>query len=143
MNRPVLPAVVAAKVVTRLRDNSHIVGAVVAGLVTAMAIAALFVFQSHSYQQDLTATNAKASRLAVAYAKLRDQDFTLGVTPAAPSLAVVEDPTSKEVGLPVPKSFTASFPDGYFTCTDKTGDGNYACTVSHTHTAPTSTLPGR
>jgi hypothetical protein len=140
--RPSIPAVVVP-VLGRLRDNRHIIGAVFAGLAAATVIAALFVYQAHAYQSELTASNGEASRLAVSYSKLQDQDFTLGIIPAAPPLAVVEDPSAAAAALPVPKSFTAAFPNGYFTCIDKTGNGNYLCSVTDRRTTTTTTGPHR
>lgn len=133
MNRPILPPAV----VNRLRDYSHIFGAVIIALVTVAAIVVLFILEAHSYQREINGRDGEIARLAVNYAKLRDQDFSLQITPAAPSLAQVETPVSGPSPLPVPRSFTAAFPDGYFTCTDRAGDGNYVCTVSRL--APTTT----
>jgi hypothetical protein len=121
-----------------MRDYSHILGAVVLALVTTTAIVVLFIVQSRSYQQAISARDDEIARLAVNYAKLRDQDFALRIAPSAPSLAQVEDPSAGNGGIPVPKSFTAAFPTGYFTCTDAAGDGNYTCTVSHL-TPPSTT----
>lgn len=97
--------------------------------------------QSFIAQKDqlIQKQNGEVNRLIIAYSKLRDQDFTLGITPAAPSVGQVMagGPTAP---IPLPKSFTAAFPGGLFTCTDQTGDGNYVCTVEETKPLPTSTI---
>lgn len=136
MNKPPIVPVIA----DRIRDYRHIVGAVLAALVTTTAIVVLFLVQAHSYQSAISARDGEIDRLAVNYAKLRDQDFALQIAPAAPSLAQVEAPHVTPGGLPVPKAFTAAFPDGYFTCTDRVGDGNYDCTVSRVPPKTTTTV---
>jgi hypothetical protein len=128
------------RVADRIRDYWHIVLAVAIGMTTVAVVVTLFILQAHSYSATVNARDDEIARLAVNYAKLRDQDYSLQIAPAAPSLAQVETPTAGPAGLPIPRAFTAAFPNGYFTCTDHLGDGNYVCTVSKT--GPTTTTTG-
>lgn len=134
---------VARHVAERLRDAPNVVAAVVVAMVTVGLIVALFLVEQHAYSSEVNARDTEISRLANNYTKLRDQDFSLHIAPAAPSLAQVEDPGSATTGLPVPRSFTAAFPTGYFTCVDRTGEGNYDCTVSVLPKTTTTTVAKR
>lgn len=134
---------------TRQRILS-VVGPILAMVFVAGAIVLIFTLNNNTAS---TTINNQATRiqqlqtlnqrLEIAYSKLRDQDATLNIAPAAPSLGEVITGSSKTAPIPLPKSFTAAFPTGRFTCTDKTGEGNYNCTVEITSPTPSTSTTTR
>lgn len=134
----------------RAHPAPYLVGFV--GLVTVLAL--FFVQEATSNTQrnaiasrdnQIKNLNTEVSRLGVAYAQLRDQDFSVGLIPAAPSLSQVENPKVKAGAAPIPKSVTFAIGGLYLTCSDKTGQGNFVCTSGKkppaTNTPTTTTTP--
>ncbi|MGH9095620.1 MAG: hypothetical protein ACRDXE_10705 [Acidimicrobiales bacterium] len=137
------------------REYRHVVLAAAVALAVAGGVFLLFQVQANAdrraiqaqqsaYRAAINSRDDTITRLATAYAKLRDQDFSLGVSPAAPSLAAVVANTPDNPKIPLPKSFTVAFPQGITTCTDKTGEGNFVCTNVRPppRPSPTTTVPG-
>lgn len=133
-------------------------------LFVVLAIYGLFTLQQHSAQSELNSRDhtiatvqAEVQRFAVAYAELRDQDFTLGIVPTGPTAAQIANPGLKSPGVPFPTSFTLCITavgltnctgkpgsGSTVTCTDHTGSGNFVCTFPKpaSSSSTTSTTTG-
>lgn len=132
-------------------EARFVLGAVLVMLGVVTTILVIFYAQQSSYSStietrdsQIRTLNALVGRLEVAYAALRDQDITLGIVPSTASLGDLISPpgAAKAHQSLLPRGFTATFPDGRFTCIDKTGGGNYFCTVERTGTT-TTTAPSQ
>ena len=133
----------------RVYENRFVIASAMAVAFVVMVIVAIFLFQEASYTGSVNERDAQikklntvVGRLEVSYARLRDQDLALNIVPAAPSLGDVLSPNTQTPAI-LPKQFTAAFPDGIFTCVDRTGDGNYFCTIKITKPPSSTTTTTR